>query len=292
MFSAGLLVLLLSGCQTDPVVGRKRVRGPLTAFESVEIARQSNMSLAEKSEVDLVEQLLYHRTMYSQTLEQLRNFYQEKGYAEKRHWAETEMTDLRRVRPYHYLLDSEIPRLDLVPERSIPQADQLYDQALAKAKEAGMGLPALYNRAKMSDALNMFKQVIREYPESDKIDDAAFYCRELYKEYFDGEESIAVEWYELAWTWDPATPHPARFQAAVVFDYRLHDREKALELYRAAVAAESNRSNRRWAMERIRQLTEVGPVESRRTDPIVPPDQTLGQAEPGAYQPNSSGGSD
>lgn len=268
-----------AGCQTDLIVGRGPVRGaPVTAFESVQIARQSGMSLAEKGEVDLVEQLIYHRTMYARTLRALDGFYRERGYQHKHVWTENELADVQRIRPYHYLLDSELPRLDLRPSAHIPQADALFAEALRLAQSAGLEVPALYNREKMSAALLKFKQLIREYPTSDKIDDAAFYCGELHKEYFEGEEPIAVKWYELAWSWDPTTPHPARFQAAVVYDFRLHQREKALELYRATLAAEPNRSNRHFAMERINQLTRFGTIEGERTLPV--PEASTGLSTP------------
>ncbi len=83
-------------------------------------------------------------------------------------------------------------------------------------------------------------------------------CGEIHKEYLPGQEELAVKWYERAWTWDPRTPHTARFQAAVVFDYRLHDRDRALELYKSVVRDESHdRSNLRFATRRIRELTSA-----------------------------------
>ena len=67
-------------------------------------------------------------------------------------------------------------------------------------------------------------------------------------------------------------------------DYRLHDRKRALELYRAAIAAESSRSNRHFALTRIKELTETGPVEGQRTTPIAEPSSkvpaAVGQEEP------------
>ena len=91
---------------------------------------------------------------------------------------------------------------------------------------------------------------------SEKIDDAAFYCGEIHKEYLPGQELIAVKWYERAWEWNPDTTHPARFQAAVVYDYSLHDRDRALELYQHVVAHETNdKNNVRFASRRIRELT-------------------------------------
>ena len=108
--------------------------------------------------------------------------------------------------------------------------------------------------------------MISKYPSSDKIDDAAFYCGEIYKEYFKDQEEIALKWYERTWTWDPQTPHPARFQAAVVCDYRLRDRDRALELYQAVLTEEPNdKSNLRFATRRIRKLTAgEGPVHAHQ----------------------------
>ena len=54
----------------------------------------------------------------------------------------------------------------------------------------------------------------------------------------------------------PQTAHPARFQAAVLYDFRLHDRDRALELYHAVVTQETgNTSNVHFAVRRIQQLT-------------------------------------
>jgi len=243
----------------------------VTAFESVELARQSDASLAQAGEVDLVEQLIHYRTSYKRTLQQLHNYYEQHGYEEKRLWAGGELRDIGRIRPYHYLYDSEIARLDLSPRDRIPEADAFYDEAMAVAAKAGHGTPVFFNQEKMGRALAMLKQLIREYPTSNKIDDAAFHCGEMLKEYYKNQDSVAVQWYERAWTWDPSTPHPARFQAAVVYDYRLHDRKRALELYRAVLTMESSRSNRHFALARIKELTETVPVDGERTLPVAQP---------------------
>jgi hypothetical protein len=67
---------------------------------------------------------------------------------------------------------------------------------------------------------------------------------------------LAVKWYERAWTWNPDTPHPARFQAAVVYDYRLHNRARALELYHAVLEHETaDDKNARFATRRIGELS-------------------------------------
>ena len=268
--AAAVCLSTLWACRTDTLITRGPMKGArVTAFESVEMARHSDASLAEAGEVDLVEQLIQYRTSYKRTLQQLHAYYEQHGYEEKRLWAAGELQDIGRVRPYHYLYDSEIARLDLSPRDRISEADSLYAEAMAVAAQAGHGTPVFFNQDKMGRALAMLKQLIREYPMSDKIDDAAFHCGEMLKEYYKNQDSVAVQWYERAWTWDPSTPHPARFQAAVVYDYRLHDRKRALELYRAVLATESSRTNARFALARIKELTETGPVDGERTVPVA-----------------------
>lgn len=269
-------VTMVLGCRTDAVGRRSPVGGaPLTAMESVEIARQSETSLARAGEVDLVEQLIEYRTRYSRSLKQLGSYYRQHGYAEKLLWTQSELEDVGRIRAYHYLYSSDIPRLSLEARVQDAEADALYEKAMALATQAGHGTPVFYNQEKMGEALALFKQLIEQYPTCDKIDDAAFHCGEILKEYFKNQDSVAVQWYERAWTWDAATPHPARFQAAVVCDYRLHDRKRALELYRAAIAAEPSRSNKHFALARIKELTETGPVDGQRTTPIAQPSPTI-----------------
>ena len=125
---------------------------------------------------------------------------------------------------------------------------------------AALGAESLYEKAyglrNLETVREMCTLIVEEYPTSDKIDDAAFYCGEIHKEYLPGQETLAVRWYERAWNWNPDTPFPARFQAAVVFDYRLHDRDRALELYHGVVEHETDhKSNVRFASRRIHELT-------------------------------------
>jgi hypothetical protein len=212
---------------------------------------------ARVHEVDLVEDLAEARQAYHQSLDALAMFYQEAGDPTRMQWVEEEQSFARRIQPFAYLQDAEIPGEWLRPTDSIPEADALYEQAYARMKEGGHGVWALYREDVMLDALDMMRRVIYEYPTSDKIDDAAFFIGEIHKEYLKDQSEIAVQWYERAWTWNPETPHQARFQAAVVYDYRMHDRAKALEAYHAVLKDETwEWTNVDFARKRIRQLTE------------------------------------
>ncbi|UCG17423.1 MAG: hypothetical protein JSV19_05215 [Phycisphaerales bacterium] len=217
-------------------------------------------------ETDLVEELMLARRAYHLSLAALHALYCERGDPTTQQWVKQELADARRIQPFSYLDDAGIPGGWLRPEESIPEADALFERAYARMREGGHGVPVFYREEIMLDALDMMRQVIYQHPTSDKIDDAAFYIGEIHKEYLKDQSEIAVQWYERAWTWDPHTPHAARFQAAVVYDYRMHDRARALELYHAVLEHETfNRSNVPFAKERIRQLTEE--LEAGRRSP-------------------------
>ena len=109
-------------------------------------------------------------------------------------------------------------------------------------------------------ALTKFEQLITKYPSSDKIDDAAYQAGEI-SEYFK-DYSIALDYYQRAYSWDPDTPNPARFRAAKILDKHMHRNAEALELYKKAIEVEGRfGKNREWkdfAEERIEELQKSG----------------------------------
>lgn len=217
-----------------------------------------DISIADVKEVDLVEAILTHRAQYHRQLRQLHNYYREHGYTTKQEWAAFELKGLRRVKRFRYLLDAEIPSDTLRPVDQIEEADALYEKGLELMRRGGHGVPVVRRQDRMIEAAEVFRELIERFPSSDKIDDAAFFCGEIHKEYLPGQEQIAVRWYERAWTWNPDTPHPARFQAAVVYDYRLLDRDHALELYQKVVKQETaTKADVRFAARRIRELSNA-----------------------------------
>lgn len=255
----------LAGCNVDGLWATRPMQESMPVPERhAQMAEAPvDIRVSDAREVDLVEQLVAHRQAYQQTLAKLREYYEQHGYAHKESWADHELKGLRSVQMFRYLMDAEIPGNELAPRASIPEADALYAKGVALMKEGGHGVPVFYRQDKMVKAAKVFRELIEKYPQSDKIDDAAFMCGEIHKEYLPGQEQLAVKWYERAWTWDPRTPHTARFQAAVVYDYRLHDRDRALELYKAVIKDESyDRSNLRFATRRIRELTASGQPSS------------------------------
>jgi len=255
-------VLVVSGCNVDARWARTTEQpGPVPPSEaSAQLAarHETDISVASTQEVDLVETTLDYRARYRESLQRLRDYYEAHGYVTKADWAAFELEGLRKVRQFRYLLDAEVPSDALRPEEQIAEADELYEQARELMRRGGHGVPGIYRRDRMIEAAKLFRELIERFPGSDKIDDAAFYCGEIHKDYLPGEDEIAVRWYERVWTWDPQTQYPARYQAATIYDYRLHDRARALELYRSALEHESqHKGNATIAARRIRELTKT-----------------------------------
>ncbi len=260
---AGVVVLMglmvLGGCKTDSLHSEKieRPPGPQTSMENAAGTNAPDVSIAGRDELDIVEELVLHRKQYAQLLRALVIYYNEHGMADKAMWARSELADLQRVKPYDYIADASTPVETLRPKDSIPEANQLFAEGLELMKEGGHGVPIFYNEATMKKALAKFKELVEKYPTSDKIAQAAFYIGEIHKEYFEERDNdVALQWYKRAIDWDPNVQLPARFQMAVLWDYRLHNREKALYWYQEAIDKEPfNSSNVSYAKARIRELT-------------------------------------
>src|SRR5262249_47707630 len=144
----------------------------------------------------------------------------------------TELNDLQRVKTYRYITETEAPTAPLKPLESIAEADQMFDQAYQTLVKGGHHVLFFYNHATMNQALAKFKELVDKYPTSDKIDDAAYFIAEIHKEYNqERDNEIAIEWYEKAIAWNPDLNYPAWSHTAHIYDFRMHEREKALEWY-------------------------------------------------------------
>lgn len=256
--------LCMVACNVD---GRWRQHESLETVDGMGIAPIDAANDVDIPEVDLVESVLDHRTQYRRDLSRLRDHYRRHGDVRKTIWAESELKGLRAVKQFKYFLDAEVAPKDLKATDSVPEANALLNHGLDLMKEGGHGVPVFYREDLMVEAANEFRTLIESYPTSDKIDDAAFYLGEIHRSYFRGQEFLAAQWYERAATWDPGTPHPATFHAAVLYDEFLQERGRALELYHGVLKSDSNVAHVRRATKRIQALSARRWTPSdRRTD--------------------------
>lgn len=279
-----------AGCTTDNMAGPQRTEpiGPTTSLENPSGIELPAIPVADRTEVDLVEEMMMHRAMYARLLNVLARYYSEHGYENKANWARSELRDLRSIKPYRYITDAEAPDTRLKPMESIAEADRLFQEGRDLLLKGGHHVPIFYNQATMNQALSKFRELVEQYPTSDKVAQAAYYIAEIHKEYNQEKDNIiAIEWYQRAVEWDPNLNHPAWSHAAHVLDFRMHEREKALEWYQKVLVHEKDKTghqfagNIKFANERIKQLT---PERTRRSPAesttAIRPEPT-GSAEPG-----------
>ena len=253
----GMLIVLLNamvGCQDA-----NRGKGQLLPRNTRQaLGPASVVNIADTSEADVVEQMAVNRQAYRQGLELLVGYYVRTGNNMKLEWAKKELAALNTMPKYNYIIEANVAPANLKVTASIPDADDLYYDALEIDKKAGT-LPVLKNQNQLRLALEKYNEVIRQYPSSDKIDDAAYKAGVIY-EYFK-DYSIALLYFKRAFQWDPDTIYPARFRAARILDKNLHQNAEALQLYQQAVKIEGQfdkyREWREYAERRIRELQKL-----------------------------------
>jgi len=221
------------------------------------------VNVADKSEVDLVEQMAVSRQAYQQGLQTLVSYYARTGNNMKLLWAQKELNAFSTMARYNYIMGPEVLDQNLKPTASIPAADTMFFEGEALEKKAGP-LPVLKDENSLRLALQKYEDLIKQYPTSDKIDDAAYKAGTIH-EYFQ-DYSIALMYYQSAYQWDPDTPYPARFRAARVLDKDLHRNAEALKLYQEAVQTEGRfekyREWREFAERRIREMQKLEEPQS------------------------------
>ncbi len=257
VLTAVVIVLLnvLVGCQ-----GVDSGRGQLMpARTRTSIGAPGVVSVVDAGETDFVEQIAINRQAYRQGLQLLVGYYTRIGNNMKLNWAKDELEALDSIPQYKYIIEAEAAGASLRASNSVPAADEVYQDALDLQKEAG-ALLVVKNEELLRLAVDKYNRLIKQYPSSDKIDDAAYKAGEIYEHFQD--YSIALLYYKRAYQWDPGTIHPARFRAARILDKRLHRYDEALALYREAIKTEGAYGrHRKWtefAEQRILALYSVG----------------------------------
>ncbi len=280
------LLFALVGCEG---IGRKHDSRvvDITPPEDEDLGPTPIRRVSLPSTVDEVESMLATRAAYIDKMIAVERAYLQIGDTEKANWARRQREQTERVEIYPYLREgTSEQRYTVAPRESIPAADELYLEAM-KLYDTFEGVPFVgftkLNHEDCRKAVNMYKRILQDYPTSDKVDDAAYYAGVIYKEFLredDPDNELALRYFKWALRLDPKTPHPARFDAAVVYDFRLHDRERAIEMYHQVLETEEAgiQSNQRFAATRIEQLTDddsshLRPRDARyagRERPIAP----------------------
>jgi tetratricopeptide (TPR) repeat protein len=251
VFTSGILAIcVLAGCRGVDT-GRAQILP--TQAEAVSLP---TVDVSKAGEADLAEQMAVNRQAYRRGLELLVLHYTKAGNNMKLTWAEKELAALNAIPQYDYIIEAAVAGPDLRASKAVSEADHLYNEAVRLEQQAGQFV-VLKNDNLLRLALDKYNQLISKFPSSDKIDDAAFRAGTIYEHFKD--YSIAVQYYQRAYQWDPSTTYPAKFKAAFVLDQHLHRRAEALQLYKEALEQITRVSEHtQWqdyAQRRVKELS-------------------------------------
>jgi len=212
-------------------------------------------NITDATETDLVEKMAKSRTEYRQGLNALVDYYNNTGNNMKMNWAKNELQQFDQKAQYNYISEASIAGEELKAIDKIAEADALYDQASEIDKKAS-AIVIMQDNNNLRLALTKYNQLIKTYPTSDKIDDAAYNSARIHEHFKDYE--IALVYYQRTYQWDQQTTYPAKYRAAWILDYHLSRRDQALPLYQQA-AEDKNVSEfyRDCANTRAKELTKV-----------------------------------
>jgi tetratricopeptide (TPR) repeat protein len=251
-----ILLNVLVGCR-----GVDSGRSQLIPPETKRPGPSRMVNIGDAGETDIIEQMAVNRQAYQKGLEMLVTYYTKTGNNMKLQWATKELEALNKMPKYNYIIVVDPPGSNLEPSVAIPEADDLYYEAMEIKKKAGpLGpIQLLKDADQLRLALAKFNELIKKHPSSDKVDDAAFEAGEIYEHFKD--YTIALSYYKRTYEWDKDGFYPARFQAARILDKHLHRNAEALELYQQAVAIEGQqpkyREWKQYAEGRIRALQKA-----------------------------------
>ena len=240
--------LALVGCQEKAKKGDRYMADPSIA----ETAQTKGLFVPGTKEVDLVETMAGFRNSYRNSILDMIEYYKRTGNNTKRLWAQSELKSLDSTQQYEYITLGITAGPDLRATASIPQANVLFDDAMKLYKNAKW-LVVITDGGKLQQALRKFDEIIRKYPTSDKIDDAAYRAGKIYDHFKDYE--IAVVYYQRAFQWNSEIKQLARYRAAYILDQILHMRKEALPIYQLSLKKERlDEDKTEFVKTRIKQL--------------------------------------
>jgi TolA-binding protein len=203
------------------------------------------------NDLELVEKLLASRREYQKALENLRLQYLKAGDPERAKWAEEELRQYHRISRQAFRLDLDVPPPTLIGNTNIPEANKLFTAAMSY-KDKGWGTEYIDNQRR-SEIL--FQKLLTEYPQSNKIDEAAYQLGDIYESKANKQYRRSAAYFERCFQWNPKTTSDARIRAARIYDKQLADRSRAIEIYKEVTTHETDAKRIAEAHKRLQELS-------------------------------------
>jgi TolA-binding protein len=207
-------------------------------------------SAANSSDVEKVERLIAARREYQLSLETLRAHYISTSEIEKARWAEEELLQFHRISKQAFNMGLELPPPTLQGNYNIPEANELYKQAMSY-KDKGWGTDYIDNQRR---AELLLQKMLSDHPQSDKISDAAYQLGDLYESKAFKHYDRAAHYFERCFQWNPKTQFDARLRAARLYERSVGERTHAIDIYKDIVNRETDPKRIEEAQKRIADL--------------------------------------
>jgi TolA-binding protein len=206
---------------------------------------------ANNSDVEKVERVIAARREFKDSLEALRAHYIATGEIERARWAEEELVQFHRINKQAYKLELDVPPPTLNASYNIPEANELYKQAMTY-KDKGFGNDYIDNQRR---AELLFQRMLTNHPQSDKISDAAYQLGDVYESQAFRQYDRAARYFDRCYQWNPKTAFDARLRAARLYERNVGDRGHAIDIYKEIVGHETDPKRIEEAQKRIAALS-------------------------------------
>jgi hypothetical protein len=224
----------------------------LVCCSSMPSAQTKSSGVAkDNSDIEYVEKLLIARRDYQRTLELLRAHYVNTGDVERAKWAEGELLDYHRINHQAYRLDLDVPPPTLQATTNIPDANKLLTRS-KEYKDKGYGTEYIDNQRR---AELLLQQLLTQYPTSTKIGEAAYLLGDLYESNAYKQYRRSALYFERCFQWNPSGPLDSRLRAARIYDKRLPERARAVEIYKEIIQNETDPKHIQEANARLKALS-------------------------------------
>jgi tetratricopeptide (TPR) repeat protein len=206
---------------------------------------------SNSNDIPMVERLLAARREYEESLQALRGHYIAVGDYERARWAEDELMQLHRISKQAFRLELEVPPQSLQAANNIPEANDLFRQAISYKSSNRFGQNYVDDQRR---AEKLFQQILTKYPQSDKISDVAYQLGDTYEGKSYNQPARAAMYYERCFQWNPKTQLDARLRAAKLYEKPLNERARAIEIYREIITHEIDPKRVEEAQRRLGEL--------------------------------------
>jgi TolA-binding protein len=210
-----------------------------------------NKSAGAANDLELVEKLLMTRRDYQKSLENLRLHYLKANDMERAKWAEEELRQYHRILKQAFRLDLDVPPPNLIGNTNIPEANKLFTAAMTY-KDKGWANDYIDNQRR---AEILLQKLLTEYPQSDKIAQAAYELGDIYESKANKQYRRSAAYFERCFQWNTKTTSDARLRAARLYDKQLTDRVRAKEIYLEITTHDVDPKRIAEATKRLQELS-------------------------------------